>query len=54
MNEEYFNSWQNRTNTYKSTDNQKIEKMFDGEDIHAEVEVTFDEVMQEGGIRKEI
>ena len=28
--------------------------MFDGMDIHADVEVTFDEVMQEGGIRKEI
>ena len=28
--------------------------MFDGKDLYADVEVTFAEVMQEGGVQKEI
>lgn len=56
VNEEFFSSWQNRTNNHKNTGSEgtSIEKMFDGGSITVDVEVTFSEVMQEGGVSKDV
>ena len=57
VNEEFFASWQNRTNSKAEASDSKgdsIETMFDGDDLHAEVEITFEQSIQEGGIQKEI
>jgi len=50
VNEEFFSSWQNRTNNHKSSfdagsDEQALHAMFDGRDLYADVEVSFAEVM---------
>ena len=52
VNEEFFNSWQNRTNTSGAASS--IEQAFNGRDHSVDVEVTFDEVMQEGGVIKTV
>ena len=63
VNEEFFSSWQNRTKSKvnwddadgaASGDKRSIETMFDGKDLQADVELTFDECIQEGGVAKEI
>ena len=60
VNEEFFSSWQNRTNNHSASfqqgaDGEKtIETMFDGKDLYVDVDVTFAEVMQEGGVEKQI
>ena len=46
VNEEFFASWQNRTNSKAETSDSKgdsIETMFDGDDLKAEVDITFDQ-----------
>ena len=57
VNEEFFSSWQNRTNNFKSGadgSEKSIEAMFNGCDAQVEVEATFAEVMQEGGVEKSV
>ena len=61
VNEEFFSSWKNRTNNFKSsfknpgTDGENsLDTMFDGNDLAIDVEVDFAEVMQEGGILKNV
>ena len=59
MNEEFFSSWQNRTNNYKSSfdasgEEEALQSMFDGRNLYVDVEVSFAEVMQEGGVTKEV
>ena len=53
MNEEFFASWQNRTNSKAEASDSKgdsIETMFDGDDLKADVEISFEQSIQEGGI----
>ena len=50
VNEEFFSSWQNRTNNHKQNfgDNDgenTFETMFDGKNLYTDVEVTFAEAM---------
>ena len=52
VNEEFFTSWQNRTSNFKSTfqtdpkaGEKTLETMFDGGDLHADVELSFAEVI---------
>ena len=59
VNEEFFSSWQNRTNNHKSKFGENdgestFETMFDGKNLYTDVEVTFAEAMQEGGCTREI
>lgn len=61
VNEEFFSSWQNRTNNFKSSfkkpgadGEHSVDTMFDGNDLEVDVEVTFAEVMQEGGVKKDV
>ena len=63
VNEEFFSSWQNRTKNFESSfdaggangeQGSSLETMFDGRDLYIDVEVNFAEVIQEGGVTKEI
>ena len=58
VNEEFFSSWQNRTNnhgqSFEEGAEQTIETMFDGKNLKADVKVSFAESMQEGGVTKNI
>ena len=61
VNEEFFSSWQNRTNNFnfsfgseKGEGPQSIETLFDGRDLYVDIEVSFAEAMQVGGVDKQI
>jgi DnaJ-class molecular chaperone len=64
-NDEFFAAWQNRTFNFSQPfgggidgenvdPTKELETLFDGRDLYSEVQVTFDEVMQPGGVTKEI
>lgn len=61
VNEEFFSSWQNRTNNFKDNfadgqegGEQTLESMFDGRDLYVDIEVPFELAMQEGGSTHDI
>ena len=51
INEEFFSSWQNRTNNFKSSYDSYTEggedapEMFDGHNLYVDLDVTFEEAM---------
>ena len=60
VNDEFFSSWKNRTSNFSSSNGatrdseMPLEAMWNGADLNVDIEIAFDEVLQIGGITKDV